>query len=351
MTLITSSILFQDMACLQGHQQEALRHVQSGLRLLKEIEDEPHEQSPKSEAHPVSLPSLKAVMIGLDLQARSMLNDDELVDWEPPPRDYRDSSISSHPLQFSSLCEVRTYFEALMNETLSFLGSLSTLKNPDLRQVATTLKKLRQRFLLGREALDTLLEHQDSPQAALVMRILCAQAEYFVRDPAPEYEPVFGPVRDTSFNARAHFLNLMDLIHRLKALPTSRSTSPYFSSSSVVIRALFLIATRSPDRRVQLDAIKYLLDHPWREGVWDGTLAGKIAMERVVLEESCVQEKAATLHLDLEAVAQDASLVPHNLRILDVDITYTGQRSATVEYKNEWMRTHRERGWIRHIAW
>ncbi|KAF2650052.1 hypothetical protein K491DRAFT_609566 [Lophiostoma macrostomum CBS 122681] len=349
MTLITSSILFQDIACLQGHQEEALRHIQSGVKLLKEIDDD-IEQSPKRDVHPISLPSLRSVMIGLDLQARSMLNDEDLVKWAPPTSHCKLSG-PTQPLGFSSLGEVRTYFQALMNETLSFLGGLSVLKNPDFAQVGRTLGQLRQRYQLGSEALDAYIEHAESPQAALVMRIVRSQAEYFVRDPVPGCDPIFGPFRDTSFDARVYFRDLLGLVDQLKALPVSQSVSPYYSSSLVMVPALFLTATRSPDRSVQREAINHMIDHPWREGIWDGILAGKIAMERMVLEEACVQEQADTLDLDLEALAQDASLVPTDLKILDVDITYTGSRSARVEYKNEWMRKHGERGWIRHIAW
>jgi hypothetical protein len=63
-TLMTCSILFSSMACLQGHQREGMQHLRSGIRLLNEIDNEEYD---RSERHPINVDSLRPILIGLDM--------------------------------------------------------------------------------------------------------------------------------------------------------------------------------------------------------------------------------------------------------------------------------------------
>jgi hypothetical protein len=97
-TLMTCSVLFSSMACLQGHQKEGIQHVRSGIRLLNELDSE----EDKSDRHPINVDSLRSIFVGLDMQLRSIMTSQDAQYWEPPPRS-QSPAVMQDDLNSSSL--------------------------------------------------------------------------------------------------------------------------------------------------------------------------------------------------------------------------------------------------------
>ncbi|KAJ4362642.1 hypothetical protein N0V95_001447, partial [Ascochyta clinopodiicola] len=119
LTVITCCILFGTLANLQGQQQAALDHLRSGIRMLRETNPQCHDDT----MHPVSLSSVRSIITGLDIQARSSINWSDIPNWEPvfstpEAADTADTDIdTSHPHAPS---ELHHRVETLLNDTLAF---------------------------------------------------------------------------------------------------------------------------------------------------------------------------------------------------------------------------------------
>lgn len=131
---------------------------------------------------------------------------------------------------------------------------------------------------------------------------------------------------------------------------------PVFSFGFGVVTCLYLVASRSRHPTLRRKAIALLLNYPRREGIWDSVLAGRIAWEVMILEESAVLDFAESRGFEesdggWKAELKCAADIPDDFRIRDVCITYTGLRSAEVELRSirEWKRG--EVGVVRRIQW
>ncbi|KAF2179358.1 hypothetical protein K469DRAFT_716362 [Zopfia rhizophila CBS 207.26] len=366
-TMMTACILFDCLACLQGHQAQALEHLRSGIKLLREVDDNMDDRGEPAIAHAVSLNSLRAVFVNLDVQARSIMSDVDHANWEPQPKHDYDVNIIS----FSSLKDARHYFEATINDVLAFLQDLE-VHPPGIEGMDTvdrTFSRLRYQFESGSRMLDEFLGRA-SPridvqrdQSFIALRLLHAQLELLVKT-FDEWEGV----RVLNWHIEEqHFHTMMDLITQLmesktesldnspipggSARPGQPLERPVFSSGFGLLAGLWMVSIRAPNVSLRWKAIGYLLDYPRREGFWDGTVAGRIAWEVMTLEETATMEELGILRADLPFAVRKAADIPDYLRIRDIAIKYTGLRGATVEFRNTRHVERKESGWARNMTW
>jgi hypothetical protein len=72
------SILFYCIFCFEGQSLAAIKHLRSGLRILREVEEKANVDQQQTEDQPISIDALRTMFIGLDTEVRSLSQT-----WEP----------------------------------------------------------------------------------------------------------------------------------------------------------------------------------------------------------------------------------------------------------------------------
>lgn len=352
-TLMTCSVLFNSMACLQGHQREGLLHLRSGIRMLNEMD---REQKDKTERHPIDVESLRSIFIGLDMQARSIMNSAEARLWEPTPLSKENNDLQDVDLDDASLVAMQIHLQALVNRVLAFLQVTTKRAADEGEVVENEYRQLLMRFdhstnLLERLCVKAAYSPVNVTQSLAALQLLHGQLEYYLRSPRGDLEAQFEFMKDASrepFDLAAHFTRMLDLATQL--LSNSSSVSPVFTTSMGPLAALWMVATRSPSTCTALRkrAVRLMLSHPRREGFWDGLLAGQIAQEVLRIEQESTQEELGLLNMP-----DRDFIVPEDLRIVVVALTYdeVDNRKARVEFRNARNMANDARGKVQYVIW
>jgi hypothetical protein len=355
-TLMTCAVLFSSMACLQGHQKEALQHLRSGIRLLNELDHEVEEE--KAGRHPIDVESLRSIMVGLDMQARLIMSTKDMLEWEPP-LSTREPLISLEAdVNDATLVTMYLRLQGLNNIVLAFLSKavLRPLHEADV--IHSEYRWLLKRFDSSTELLQKLCVKVASGTTNLrrqvvALQLFHTQLEFFLRTPRHDLEKRFhlvGELPSQFFDPAAHFTRMLDLASQLLPSDPSVSLSPVFTTSMGPLSALWLIASRAPSACVALRkrAVNLMLSYPRREGFWDGLLAGQIAQTILKLEQESAQEE-----LGLKTSPTYDLIVPEDLRILVIALQYDEQndRRATVEYRTVRDMDMNLRGKVQLLRW
>ena len=327
-TLMTCSILFSSMCCLQGHQRDASDHLRSGIRMLNEMDEQDQEAV---ENHPIAVDSLRTLLVGLDLQARSIRPSAEAKNWVARPKANVSTTVPDAELNMPSLLMLLRYFESLLNHINAFFQATVYRTVSEIHDVHMEYLGLIKRFQRGASVLKTLHKKDKASgnyfsQSVTALQLLEGQVEYLLRSPRPDVETKFNFAgqlnhRNAPFNGPFDPATLFKIMLELAArlLQASAGTSPVFTTTTGPLSALWLIAMRAPSSCTQLRrrAVKLMLSHPRREGFWDGMVAGNVAQELLNLEQESIHAE-----LGLAAIPGYDLVVPDDLRILAVTITY-----------------------------
>lgn len=357
LTMMTACILFDCLACLQGHQTVSIDHLRNGLRLLSEVEKELEESDQYQGQHPVSLASIRALFIARNVQARSILNNDTLREWE---QHHPTNGFTLDQSKFKTFTEARTYFEALFSNLLALLQGME-LNRPHASQrpaIMESFADMIEQFNAGSALLDEFLferkangEAQDDP-AVLSIQLKRLHVRFFLSS-----FKYWDGIRELDWEVdETYFLKMLDLARQiLRAEETltrkSRvaspsdpndlpSVRPVFTPGTEVCASLWTVSCRSRSYALRREAIALMRNYPRREGVWDSALAATIAEEAVNIEEAGAMAQYGT-----------AEVVPKELRTRSFAITYVSLRSAWVEIKS--MKQHHlgERGYSKYLQW
>lgn len=371
--VMTCCILFNSLSCLQGHQQDALNHLRSGIKLLNEYDHDAHVGSDPANAHPISLDSIRAILLMLDTQARAIMSESDIVNWESQPKhsDYITSFVNT-TTSFASQKSAQCYLEATFSDLMAFLQDLDVRPTTEMGDVEATSHRLQYQSRNGKEMLDKFLAldparnsarcKKGNEQRVVALRLiqtLISMLAGALEQSSPAFWSTCERLPTPFSNEERQFATIMDLTTQLiEAKDASQGSSlpqatrrPVFMSTFGVVVALWIVATRAPDYDMRRKAINILLEHPRREGVWDGPLAGKIALETLVLEEESTRQQLGLVCSDPPFMITHASQVPTDLWIRAVNLNYTGLREARVEYRNLGNMRNNEPGWVRHITW
>lgn len=352
-TLMACSVLFSSMACLQGHQKEALQHLRSGIRMLNELDQEDRDGN---EAHPIDVESLRSIFVGLDMQARSIMTSTDANSWEPMPRTKEPSMSHDVEVNETSLLVMQRYLHALLNRTLAFLQASVQRPPEDRDDVYHGYRQLLARFDHGTELLERLSAKAaqsagDFTQPLAALQLLHSQLEYFIRSPRQDLETRFDFMSDpfgAPFDLAAHFTRTLDLATTL--MSQGSSSSPVFTTSSGPLQALWLVASRAPSHCLQLRrrSVNLMSSYPRREGFWDGLVAGRLAEELLRLEQENTQKE-----LGLSIAPGHDLVVPDHLRTIVVLLSYDAEddRKARVQYKNAREMADGTPGSVQYVVW
>jgi hypothetical protein len=353
-TVITCAVLFGSMACLQGHQRAVLQHFRSGIRIMHELYREPQA---RFKQHPINLETLRSILIGFDLQARTVMTYTESREWEPVlhPTHWQPMP-SNQQIRASSPLAVHQYFEALYDQTLSFAQETAIHPEQPISAIRHNYLALLARFNAGTSMLENLSAHTSpttEPQSIKTIRLLQYMTEYYLRCERAEVHPTFNflhlhslPPLDTA----AQFTKIMDLATQL--LASTASTTPLFTPNNGPTSALWLIVTQAPSGCTALRrrAANLLLQYPRREGMCDGLLAGRVSSDMLQWEQEFTR---AALGLGPPGPGDEDLEVPDHLRIMPSRVCYMqdDDRKARLEFANAQAMARGEAGIVKVLVW
>jgi len=358
-TLMTCSILFSSMCCLQGYQKQAIEHLRSGIRMLNEMDEEE-----RKETHPIDLESLRTIFVGLDMQVRAIMPSRESGSWVSRPKTKPLSTSPNGALNMTILITMLQHMESLMNTTHAFNQS-SFMRDPEeAEQVYAEHRDLLKRYQRGVIVMQHLWSKapdygDEFTQPLTALELMQVQIEYLLRYPRPDMTaryPHLGTFKEAKppfkqpFDVTAQFFRVFELATKL--LPTSNTPAPVFTTTMGPTAALWLVAIRAPGpcQALRKRAMKLMLDHPRREGFWDGMIAGRIAQEALRLEQ---ERTRARLGLKEDDEPLGDLEVPDDIRIVAFFISHPDDddRMAKVELSNAKELEARTPGAVRWLSW
>ncbi|KAF2003994.1 hypothetical protein P154DRAFT_485637 [Amniculicola lignicola CBS 123094] len=360
-TMLACAVIFNCLACLQGHLNVALEHTRSGLKILREIDEELAIVGEEVLEHPISLTALRNMIINMDILARGIMNDDMLAAWEPYPK-------QNHPARdqpFQSLEDAHRYFQGIFQDVLVFLQNIdlrSPNKAENLKGAEEHIAKLRYQTYSGSYLLEEFLAAPRTPvneEALTGVQLLHDTLLVEMR----AFED-FAGIKTLDVDAQERSLNrIVENSGRLLGKSLSKkvakspgcaarytasvspilisskspksSARPVFSSNSGVLMALWVVCCRTVKSATRRRVIDMLLENPRREGVWDSILEGLIAVEVMLLEE---------------ASSEGAWIMGYN-KVRDVCIKYSGLRTARVELRTVTQYQLGQPGVVKEFAW
>ncbi|EXJ64471.1 hypothetical protein A1O7_00807 [Cladophialophora yegresii CBS 114405] len=331
--ILTASILFAYLACLQGQISQAIDHVRSGLKVLQDFEKarslghDDHEHDRPADIFPVSVSHLKSLLTSIYGQIRCMINDEALATWERDPL----VSAIDPVLSFSTLADAHGYVENLWHNLLALLQytELHPPRTADEVALFTAHHQLLSRSLdSSRDALEALAS-QRTPHAGSrdehglnILRLYQTLVAVRLR-----INPLEPGNREAAFDELEPELEQMLRYCELLVQDRSRGhghghgqqsdlrSSPSFSSGLGYVMPLHTIAARCRNPRIRRRALQLLLSSGRREGLWDAGLTGKIVTTTMEREERLRTEP-----------------VPSDGRVREVKIEFLGERRARLRY-------------------
>ncbi|KIW73071.1 hypothetical protein PV04_01218 [Phialophora macrospora] len=329
--ILTASILFAYLACLQGQVGQAIEHVKSGLKVLQGFEKarslgHGHEHGHPADIFPVSIAHLRSLLTSIYGQIRCMINDEALARWEWDPL----ISAIGPVLSFSTIFEAHNYVENLWHNLLALLQytELHPPRTADEVAAFTAHHQLLSRSLdSSREALEMLASQQTvrddcgDEHSLNILRVYQTLVAIRLR-----INPLEPGNREAAFDELE--AELEQMLQYCEQLVRNQSQGegqqpgmrplPSFSSGLGYVMPLHTIAARCRNPRIRRRALQLLLSSGRREGLWDAGLTGKIVTTTMEREERLAGLQSET--------------VPGDARVREVKIEFLDERKARLRY-------------------
>lgn len=354
-TILTASILFIYFACVRGRMPEAIQHVQSAVRLLRDLDQlegrhRAAKESPSaSGSYPVPASRLRALLVSVYGQLRTMINDIAPEEGAPDP-------LVSDPepaTVFASFAEAHAYVERLSHNVLAFLQDAERrppVTDGRLGEVVARHEALCRALESSRAAVDALAaasspDDPSSQRALAVLRLhqtlLAVRLRIDVLRPAQ---------RESAFDELEAYLGEMLAYCEFlcggadpgpeapdrgrdewDVSPGRRRPPPSCSSGLGCVVPLYTIAARCRNPALRRRAVQLLSECSRREGIWDAALAATVASQAQALEEESRGGDDST------------AAVQGDERVREVKIELRGDNSAVFQFVTvrDWKRGQR----------
>lgn len=379
--MMTACILFYCLACFQGHQSVALEQLKSGLKLLHDVDENFALGTDQYDEHPISLSTLRAMFVTMDVQARGIMSDEQIRHWGPQPK----RKFAVPPANFKTFAQARYYFESVYTEILAFMQNLD-IHPPTAPEASQYISERYQHFQRQFDVMSARLDeflaqlsnitsHEDR-ESILGIRLFREQVKVYMR----VFKGFDGQkkVREIDWHVDEHEMVVMlDLASELLKAPADLTvpagavpedyypaptdslenvsqmdipsySRPVFSSASGLLSGLWLVCSRAKSSALRRRAIALMLDFPRREGVWDGVLAGRVAWESLILEETAFEGQLGVRRGRLEPRSE---YIPDCNKVRAVEIKYVEPRVMQVEFRSVKQFESGQPGVIKRIAW
>ncbi|KAL4736789.1 hypothetical protein BDV11DRAFT_8107 [Aspergillus similis] len=284
---LTTCCLFVCLEMLRGNRQEALDHIEAGLRIIHK-----HEQFTSTGSGRTSelYQQLRDLFLRLNLQASFMGRLLAPLDVDSP--DTRNGHI------FANLLEARSHLDRLMTKALRFIRSVGILREERPPEVQAKFEAERdqiyEQLLSWRWSHDKLLDklgpevQQSDLCASLLLRIYYHAALLWVH-------VVLDRDENGHDNFTADFESLMSHAEEILCLtsPTrvtekarAKETETAFSLEAEIIAPMYYAAIRCRNPFLRRRALNILFQYSKREGMWDAQIYAQVAKVVVEFEES-----------------------------------------------------------------
>jgi hypothetical protein len=304
--VLAASVLFIFLASVRSHMSEAIQHIQSAMKVLRDFEqlqsaDRSRSAPSQSSSFPVPVSQLRTVLTSMYGQLRVMINDVFLQELESGAQDILVTDVKPATV-FLSVSEAHIYVERLFQNTHAFLQQ-AELNPPGptdteaLGAVVARHKELCSALDSSWIALDMLSSSLNSPAGAkewdqqiardglVVLRLYHLLLAVRLRI------DIFRPEkRESAFDELETHLEEMlvcceIIVENQNRQKEARTEQPSCSSGLGYVMPLHMISARCRNPRLRRRALQLLLGGSRREGIWDSRLAGKIASQTLAIEE------------------------------------------------------------------
>lgn len=330
--ILTASVLFIYLAILHGHIAEAIQHVRSAVKVLQAFDAAWAQEQDGVDIppYPVRLSHLRTLLASVYGQLRSMIDETffEVGDNDILVTDTKPATL------FLSVDEAHIYAERLFYNTLALQQDAehNGVGTPErLEAVVKRHQELCRALESSQDALDVLAATLDSADAERRQHeergIHMVRVYHLMLAVRLRIDMLRPEQRESSFDNLETCLEEM-LGHCEFLADQDRATSPsrpLCSSGLGYVMPLHTIAARCRNPRLRKRALHLLLDCPRRDGLWDGSVAGKIVSHTVQMEEQAAGSESGRIRqvkLELQGERQAV------LRFVTVDDWLEG-RSGT----------------------
>lgn len=314
--ILTASLLFANLACLQGQVKQAIEHARSGLKVLQSFEKAQLRRE-ATDTFPVSIAQLRSLLTSIYGQSRCMINDEALVQWEQDPLVSQIQPV----VNFASLSEAHSYVEDLWHSLLAFLQQ-SELNPPNTPDEVARFNAHRELFGLAlnssREALEVLAARQSpdvddkDSHGFTILRLYHTLIGIRIG-----INPLEPGLRESAFdNFQTDLTQMLQYCEMIVQGKQQQQQGPSFSTGLGYVMPLHMIAARCRDPRIRRRAVNLLLGARRREGPWDSVRTGKIVMTTMQREER----------------VGDLQTIPSDARVREVKVEFLSERKLRVRY-------------------
>ncbi|KAK4220857.1 hypothetical protein QBC38DRAFT_550407 [Podospora fimiseda] len=327
-SVLTASVLFIYLASVQGYIAEAVQHVQSAMKLLKNY-DQQQLASPPTSKFPIPLSQLRGLLLSIYGQLRIMIDS---VDDNTEKNDMLVSNLQPATL-FLSIDEAHSHVEQLLFNTQAFMQH--TFYHPPITLKQQESAVARHRHLCqvlhsSRDALDLFESKYWVSDTATQQGIATLKLYHLIVSIRLRLN-IFAPQdRENSYDAEDLDRSFREMLALCEVLASSESETarPGCTSGLGYIMPLHMIAARCRDPIVRKKALNLLLASKTTEGLWNGRVSGIIALETINIEE---EGKVG--------------------RVREVKVEFRGERGAVVKYvtMKDWEEGRAERGRTRGV--
>ncbi|PVI01507.1 hypothetical protein DM02DRAFT_613565 [Periconia macrospinosa] len=377
--LLTISILFYCISCFEGHQSTAINHLRGGLRILRQAEEERKVNPKRYEDQPISLETLRSMFIALDVEVRAILSTDKLANWEPLPWTVR----IPPPETFRTFLQTKSYLERFYCDIRTFVQDSDLLRpiGPEQEPYNARMQAYREEYSVMNPRLDAFLVEcgtdvsEDERDSILWIRLWRQQIKLTLNS-FLQFDETSG-VRMLDWHVDEHGMGvIVDIVGQLLKAPSDLTipfeadprdyfpsyaevehmtllkegpySRPVFTSGNNVGIALWHVVSKARSANLRRRAIALMLGFPRGEGVWNSVIAGRIAWERLILEETAHQGVLGARRGSLD---QPPDSIPDENRVRGVDIEFMAPRLLRVEFKTIKQFDLNEPGFVKMISW
>ncbi|KAJ4193818.1 hypothetical protein NW759_016558, partial [Fusarium solani] len=280
--LLLATVLLTGLCSLRGDFKESFTHACNGLTLFHEWGfGEAIKRSPTDRhSRLFSASTLVMLFIRLDSQARTLMNDDKRPRWQW-------DSVLRRPLSrepFTSVTEAYLEFELLFNGLLELMQATdSTFTTAQRYPLPDGRHWYRQAFDVWRMKFfnlqSSLLFDKHSREARQILQIRLIVATIALNIDLSKSElcwDEFGVFFEQIVELSKHLLDYKEG-PEWGTGACKQSAVPVFSFAPLVSEPLYFVASSCRDYTTRRKAISLLRKWPRREGIWDTTLAAKVA--------------------------------------------------------------------------
>lgn len=374
---LVACILYTCLASLQGHQTQAIMHLQNGMRLLDNLSKPTATQTSSMTLYDTQYQSFLTTLSSLEVQARSLMCDEDLPAW-PTRIKIRGSLNLPTELRFTSFADARDFFESILSDFQCFVierdADHEWLLKPGFnlrRSAMDEYRLLLERHSLGVKSLDAFiaqhktLEDRDRKMILMLRLHITIVHLYLKAFPLSQKygemawdhlegdfvkmirlgREILDCKRDDLIDVLRHPSEVegrfsesdMNVLYSKVPLAKSilkdghKMRRPVFAFSQGVVGPLSTAAVLCRSPAIRREALALMLLHPRREGLWDTDTAGRLGWINMCLEEEMTRKlRAAEGREDFQI--QNSSDVPIECRVRVVDMKYLGPRVGKVTF-------------------